>query len=229
MYLWTPRSGGKAVTMDSTGDNTPIRSPATELSRGPHWSPYKASKCWPETITCQIFLQQRWVYSGSAENCNTGRAATASPLQVSTWQGKRMLLGGKGLHTEAIVWILAQKKRHICPTVSAFVPRHGSFHFCSLKSILFYFFVFLGPNWQHMEVPRLGVKLELQLLAYTTATAIQDPSPSQTYMTAHGNNGCLTHWVRLGIKPTSSWIPVGFISTELQWELLRILFNAGFC
>ena len=30
---------------------------------------------------------------------------------------------------------------------------------------------------QDMEVPRLGVELELQLLAYTTATATQDPSP----------------------------------------------------
>ena len=29
--------------------------------------------------------------------------------------------------------------------------------------------------WQ-MEVPRLGVKSELQLLAYATATAAQDPS-----------------------------------------------------
>ena len=27
-----------------------------------------------------------------------------------------------------------------------------------------------------MEVPRLGIKLELQLLAYTTATATPDPS-----------------------------------------------------
>ena len=27
-----------------------------------------------------------------------------------------------------------------------------------------------------MEVPRLGVKLELQLLAYAAATAVQDPS-----------------------------------------------------
>ena len=27
-----------------------------------------------------------------------------------------------------------------------------------------------------MEVPRLGVKLERQLLAYTTATAMRDPS-----------------------------------------------------
>ena len=29
---------------------------------------------------------------------------------------------------------------------------------------------------QHLEVPRLGVKLELQLLAYTTATATRDLS-----------------------------------------------------
>ena len=31
--------------------------------------------------------------------------------------------------------------------------------------------VFLGPNPQHMEAPRLGVELELQLSAYTTALA----------------------------------------------------------
>ena len=35
------------------------------------------------------------------------------------------------------------------------------------------FFFFLGPHPQHMESPRLGVKLELQPLAYTTATATQ--------------------------------------------------------
>ena len=38
------------------------------------------------------------------------------------------------------------------------------------------FFVFAGPRQQHMEVPRLGVELELQLLACTTATATLDPS-----------------------------------------------------
>ena len=31
----------------------------------------------------------------------------------------------------------------------------------------------LGPQLQHMEVPRLEVQSELQLLAYATATAIQ--------------------------------------------------------
>ena len=35
---------------------------------------------------------------------------------------------------------------------------------------------FLGPPPRHMEVSRLGVKLQLQLLAYSTATATWDPS-----------------------------------------------------
>ena len=42
--------------------------------------------------------------------------------------------------------------------------------------LLFYFFVFLGPHLWHMEVPRLGVELELQLLNSATATATLDPS-----------------------------------------------------
>ena len=38
------------------------------------------------------------------------------------------------------------------------------------------FVFFLGLQVWHMGVPRLGVKLELQLPAYATATAKQDPS-----------------------------------------------------
>ena len=41
---------------------------------------------------------------------------------------------------------------------------------------LLFFFVSLGPHLRHMEIPRLGIKSELQLLAYTTATARPDPS-----------------------------------------------------
>ena len=41
--------------------------------------------------------------------------------------------------------------------------------------ILFYC-LFLGLHLQHMDVPRLGVESELQRLAYTTATATQNPS-----------------------------------------------------
>ena len=42
--------------------------------------------------------------------------------------------------------------------------------------IFFVFLSFLGPHLWHMEFPRLGVKLELQLPAYTTATASLSPS-----------------------------------------------------
>ena len=40
----------------------------------------------------------------------------------------------------------------------------------------FYFFFFLRPHLQHMEVPGLGVEWELQLPAYATATATPDLS-----------------------------------------------------
>ena len=40
----------------------------------------------------------------------------------------------------------------------------------------FFFFVFLGPHPQHMEVPRPEVESELQLPAYTSATATPDLS-----------------------------------------------------
>ena len=40
----------------------------------------------------------------------------------------------------------------------------------------FFFSCFLGPHPQHMEIPRLGVESELQLLAYTTAIATWDLS-----------------------------------------------------
>ena len=39
-----------------------------------------------------------------------------------------------------------------------------------------YFFYFLGPHLIYMEVSRLGVESVLQLQAYTTATAMPDPS-----------------------------------------------------
>ena len=40
---------------------------------------------------------------------------------------------------------------------------------------MFWVVFFLATLW-HMEVPRLGVELDMQLLAYTTATATWDSS-----------------------------------------------------
>ena len=39
-----------------------------------------------------------------------------------------------------------------------------------------YFLVFLGPQPRNIEVPGVGVKLELQLEVYATAIATPDPS-----------------------------------------------------
>ena len=66
-----------------------------------------------------------------------------------------------------------------------------------------------------MEIPRLGVESELQLPAYTTAQAMWDPSSWQ-------------HWARPGMEPMSSWILVGFVNTESQWELPRAGFKSCF-
>ena len=81
----------------------------------------------------------------------------------------------------------------------------------TIDFVLFCFvFAFLGPHSQPVEVPRLWVESELQLLAYTTA---------------HSNVGSPTQWVRPGIKHASSWILIGFISTEPKWELHFFFLN----
>ena len=66
-----------------------------------------------------------------------------------------------------------------------------------------------------MEVPRLGIELELQLLAYTTAKAM--PEPSHICLQLVGNTGSVFHLVRSGIEPTSSWILAVFLT---HWAIM---------
>ena len=80
---------------------------------------------------------------------------------------------------------------------------------------IIYFCFVLGLHLQHMEVPRLGVKSELQVIAYTTVTLTPDPSW-----------GCDLHhswWQRplseARIQLETSWILLGFVTTEPWWEL----------
>ena len=56
------------------------------------------------------------------------------------------------------------------------LQRHHWFHCATVGTPMIVLFSPLGPHPQHMEVTRLGVKLELQLQAYTTVTATPDPS-----------------------------------------------------
>ena len=73
----------------------------------------------------------------------------------------------------------------------------------------------------------------IRAVAYTTATAMPDPSHVSAYTTAHGNTGSLTHWGRPGIESASSWILVGFASAEPQRELqnscLKLCFWSSHC
>ena len=84
-----------------------------------------------------------------------------------------------------------------------------------------FFFFFLGPHLWHLEVPRLRSILSCGC----QRTPQSQPQPHQiwamstTCTTAHGNAGSLTHWVRLGVEPASSWILVGFASSVPQQEL----------
>ena len=60
---------------------------------------------------------------------------------------------------------MQNKKYEVCDM------RQNKYNIC----IFFVFLPFLGPLLLHMEVPRLGVEVELQPPAYTRATATRDP------------------------------------------------------
>ena len=72
--------------------------------------------------------------------------------------------------------------------------------------------VFLGLHPWHMEVPRLGIKSELQLPAYTIATAT--PDLSHICDLHHSSQQCKIPdpLSKPGIKPESSWILLRFLT-----------------
>ena len=76
-----------------------------------------------------------------------------------------------------------------------------------------------------MEVPRLGVKSQLQLSAYATATATRDQAASATYTTAHGNATFLTQLSKARDQTHPHGCQVGFVTTEPQRELQNLYFS----
>ena len=84
----------------------------------------------------------------------------------------------------------------------------------STQTFLFLFFAFLGPHLQHMEVPRLGVKSELQLLACITATATWDPSSiCDLYHSSQ------QHWI---LHPLSEARDQTHILMDTSWVLYHL-------
>ena len=81
---------------------------------------------------------------------------------------------------------------------------------------------FLGPHPGHMEFPRVGVKWELQLPAYTRATATVDPS---CICDIHHSSG--QRWISDPLSEARDRTCIlmdtlKFISAVQQWELLKL-------
>ena len=89
---------------------------------------------------------------------------------VTLDQEKKILFEKIRFHRMAspsFYWVLLRMGM-VCPSLSL----KGK---CTILIIMNFFMLFRPHPW-HMEVPRLGVKSGLQLLAYTTATAMREPS-----------------------------------------------------
>ena len=93
---------------------------------------------------------------------------------------------------------------------------------------LFFFFGFLGPHLRQMEVPRLGVQLELQLLAHTTATATpvtatatQDLSHVFNLHHSSQQRQILNPLSKARFEPITSWFFDRFVP---KWELPAFFF-----
>ena len=93
-----------------------------------------------------------------------------------------------------------------------------------------FFFSFLGLHQRHMEVPRLEVKLELQLQAYTTATATWDRSHICDLHHSSWQHRILNP-LREAKEPTCILRDVRFITAEPQGEIHHwaVVFFFFFC
>ena len=91
-----------------------------------------------------------------------------------------------------------------------------------LLSILFFRFFRASPE-AHGSSQAKGQNYSCQPRAHPQQCQIR--VISVTYTTALGKAGSLTHWVRLGIEPASSWILVGFINCWATKGTLVCLFD----
>ena len=146
---------------------------------------------WPFKENTVINLTLLMKKLGPGNLCNQPRSYDKDGFQYSYPWLKNFVLGSRDKEHNSVFLFFS----------SLFFAFLFSFPFLSF---LFSFIFFSGLHLWHIEVPRLGVEPELQLLACTTA---------------YGNTRSLTHWGKLGIKPTSSEILVRFLT---QWATVGV-------
>ena len=100
--------------------------------------------------------------------------------------------------------------------------------YVSFLPLLFKKIFFLWPPLWHIEVPRLGVKLKLQLRATPQPQQHWIQATSATYVKACSNTGSLTHWARPGVKPTSLQRPCGVLNPLSHNGHSFLLINVSF-
>ena len=94
-------------------------------------------------------------------------------------------------------------------------------YFIYLFIYYFYLFIFFRatPTAYGNSQARDQIGTAAASLCHSHSNARSIQATSKTYIAAHRNSGSLTHLAGLMIKCTSSWILVGFISSEPQGEL----------
>ena len=95
----------------------------------------------------------------------------------------------------------------------------------TIPIFIFILFCFLGLRPRHMEVSRLGVGSELQLVAYATATATWNPSLICNLYHSSQQHQIPDPLSKARDRTCIPGILVRFISTTPQWELLHPFFS----
>ena len=105
------------------------------------------------------------------------------------------------------------------PWSSSFPSLHGPNSGPQISFLFFFSSVLLGPHLQRMEVPRLGVQSALLLPAYTTATAMQDPSRICDLHHSSWQHQILEPLSEARDRTRNLMVPSQFVSTAPRWEL----------
>ena len=103
----------------------------------------------------------------------------------------------------------------------------GITYFPWFLSMFILFFCFWGLYLWHMEVPRLEVKLELQLPAYTTATATATWDPSHIFDLHHSSWQCQIV-NRLSEPRDRNCVLMDASQIRFRWATMGTLILVGF-
>ena len=107
----------------------------------------------------KVFRQRLYVLDSNYNNCQVSEKFSCNYERV--WSFEMFY-----------IWILKNKWARLFKSSRRIIVTS----ILLLFFFIFCLFVFLGPRPWHLEVPGLGVELELQLPAYARATATEDPS-----------------------------------------------------